>query len=74
MSVQLGIEQRLAALEQAVAEIQQRLGEPAAVPDWLARICGSMKDVPEEDWNLFLEYCKEIKQEGRPTDEPVEEP
>jgi hypothetical protein len=40
------IEQRLSAVEKAVAEIQRRLGDEAAAPNWVERFTGSFKDEP----------------------------
>ncbi len=40
------IEQRLSAVEDAVAEIRRRLGGEASVPNWVERFTGSFKDEP----------------------------
>lgn len=40
------IEQRLSAVEAAVAELQRRLSPSASMPDWLGQVTGSFKDEP----------------------------
>jgi hypothetical protein len=40
-------EQRLAALEQEVARLKQRLDQVLSQASWLERVAGSMKDEPE---------------------------
>jgi hypothetical protein len=73
MSAQPTIEQRLSALEQAIAEIQNRLGIGPESPNRVDRISGSMKDIPEDIYQEFLAACREFRNEGRPVDDLVEE-
>jgi hypothetical protein len=44
MSAETSIEQRLKALEVAVAELQRRLSAATPAADWLEQITGSFKD------------------------------
>ena len=46
VSTQGHIEERLAAVETAVSEIQRRLATLPPAPDWLEQIIGSCKDEP----------------------------
>jgi hypothetical protein len=46
VSTQERIEERLAAVETAVSEIQRRLATLPPAPDWLEQIIGSCKDEP----------------------------
>lgn len=52
------IEERLAALEAAVQELQQRVTPPLG-PDWLDRLIGSQRGEPgfDEVITLGREYC-----------------
>lgn len=43
---QITLEQRVAALENQVAELKRNLDRAVATPDWFDRIIGSMKDKP----------------------------
>jgi len=67
MSAQPTIEQRLTALEQAVAQIQRHLGILPAGESWLDRIGGSCKD--EEAFLEAMEYGRAYRQADRPPDD-----
>jgi len=56
-------EQRLAAVESAIGEIQRLLGSRAQQPNWLDRVTGSMKDEPA--FAEVLEYGRAIRQADR---------
>jgi hypothetical protein len=66
------IEQRLAALEQEVAQLKaqlQQLRKPEK--NGIENMIGCMKDIPQDVWEEFQRYCAEVKQEGRErADEP----
>jgi hypothetical protein len=66
------LEARVATLESALYAIQRRFGMNATAPNWLERVAGSMSDIPEDVWQEFQEACREVKNEGRPSEE-VEE-
>lgn len=46
VSTQERLEERLAAVETAVSELQRRLATLPPAPDWLEQIIGSCKDEP----------------------------
>lgn len=60
------VEERLAALEAAVAELQRRLAPPETVQEWLARI------EPVTDLEAFDEVCR-LGREFRESQRPPED-
>lgn len=72
MSDPMNIEQRLAALERAVAEIQQRLGSASASGNWWEKAFGSIRD--EAAFLEAMEYGRAFRHADRPPDEPGEQP
>jgi hypothetical protein len=46
MATEALLEQRLAAVETALAEIQRRLSSGAATSNWIERFTGAFKDEP----------------------------
>lgn len=70
MSTESAIEQRLAALEAAVKEIQQRLGLPPSAEKWWEKI------PPVEDIKTFeeaMEHGRAYRYADRPLDEASEQ-
>ncbi len=66
------IEQRVATLEAALAQVQSRLGITAAPgANWVEQVSGSLADVSEEDYQQFLECCRTVRN-GEP--DPAVEP
>lgn len=65
-------ERRLAAVEQAVAEIQRRFAKMPDPDNWLERVIGSVTDV--EAFEEALEYGREFRDSDRPADEDDEKP
>jgi hypothetical protein len=61
------LEERMAALEEAVRELQESMKSRSPAPDWLDRVIGSMKDEPAFD--EVLAYGKAIRQADRPADD-----
>lgn len=60
-------EERLLLLEKDVAELKLRLPhQNGAEQNWLARMSGSMKDLPEEDFEKFVRLGEEIRKADRP--------
>ena len=62
MPVGLPIEQRLSAVEEAVAELRRRL--LSSNPDWLRQVIGSQKDEPAFD--DVLAYGRAYRVADRP--------
>ena len=61
------IERRLAALEAAVAEIQQKLATGPPNPDGLTQIIGSFKDEPA--FEQLLAYGRAFRYADRPPED-----
>jgi hypothetical protein len=61
----LSLEERLAAVERAVAELQQRLPAPAS--NWIQRVTGSLKDEPA--FEQVLEYGRAFRHADRPPED-----
>jgi hypothetical protein len=61
------IEQRLAAVEIAVAELKRRLAAGSPGTNWLDRFTGSFKDEPAFD--EVIEYGRAIRAADRPPEE-----
>jgi hypothetical protein len=66
------LEQRLAALERAVADLQGRLAGGPPPDNWLERVTGSISDEPA--FLEALELGRSIRQADRPPAEPGESP
>jgi len=62
------LEERLAKVEAALRELQQRLDARAPGPDWLERVIGSFKDEPAFD--EVLEHGRALRQADRPPEDP----
>lgn len=70
MSTEPTIDQRLAALEAAVKQIQEQLGLPPSAEKWWEQI------PPVEDIEAFeeaMEYGRAYRYADRPPDEPSEQ-
>ena len=65
------LEHRLEDLEQAVADLQQRLADATASPNWLARVTGSISDEPA--FLEALEFGRTFRSADRPPDESTEQ-
>ena len=55
------IEQRLTSVEAALAQVQRRLGLASSPANWVEQVAGSLADIPEEDYQQFLECCRAIR-------------
>ncbi len=60
------IEKRLAAVEDAVAELRKKIEHPAGKPGWLKRMRGSMKDM--HGFPKMVEIGRQIRMADRPSD------
>jgi len=72
MSAKPTIEQRLEALERAVAEIQNQLVKPAPASNWVEEISGRFKDDP--GYEEMLRYGREFRHADRPCDDAPSDP
>lgn len=70
MAEEKTIEQRLAALEEAVRELQSRL-PPAPVEKWWEKL-PQISDL--EAFDQAMEYGRAYRYADRPSDEPDEQP
>lgn len=62
MSVEIAaIEQRLASVETALIEVRQRLGLAPPPRNWVEQISGSLADLPEDDYQQFLQCCETVR-------------
>lgn len=57
-------EQRLSSLEAALNLVQKKLGMEPAPSDWVEQVSGSLADIPEDDYNRFLDYCRAARNGG----------
>lgn len=55
------IEQRLTLVEAALTQVQQKLGLSPQPSNWVESVAGSLVDIPEEDYQLFLDYCRAVR-------------
>jgi hypothetical protein len=62
------LEQRVAALEQAVKDLQQRLANGATSESWLEKVSGCITD--KEAFREIVELGRAIRAADRPPDEP----
>jgi len=64
------IEQRLAAVETAVHDLQRRLEHLSLSPNWLSQVIGSLKDEP--DFEEVIAYGKAIREADQLPDQDGE--
>jgi hypothetical protein len=57
------LEQRLTAVEATLTQVQQKLGLAPSTANWVEAISGSLADIPEEDYQLFLDCCRAVRNE-----------
>jgi hypothetical protein len=72
MSESVVLEQRLAVVEHAVAELQRRLDHAPPVGNWLEKVAGSISDEPA--FLEAMEFGRAWRQADRPVDEGGEQP
>jgi len=66
------IEQRLSSVEAGLAEVQKRLGLSPSSANWVDAVSGSLADMPEVDYQQFLDCCRAVRSGGETS--PAEEP
>jgi len=55
------IEQRLTSVEFALNQVRQRLGLEPPPKNWVEQISGSLADIPEDDFQQFLQCCETVR-------------
>ncbi len=55
------IEHRLSSVEMALTQVQKKLGLAPAGTNWVEQVSGSLADIPEDDYQQFLEYCRAVR-------------
>lgn len=58
------IEERLSAVEAAIAELQRRLPSTPSAPNWLEQVIGSFKDEPA--FEEVIAYGRMLRTQDRP--------
>jgi hypothetical protein len=67
------LEQRLATVEAEVAQLKHQLqllqaSKPQPNGNWVEQMSGSMKDIPEDVWQEYLECMRQAREElNRPS-------
>jgi hypothetical protein len=64
------IEKRLSSVETALSQVQQRLGLAPSSANWVEQISGSLADIPEDDYQQFLECCRAVRNEDSAPEPP----
>lgn len=72
MNAESTVEQRLTALEKAVADLQKRMAQGRVPENWLEHVTGAVTD--DEAFRKILEYGREFRYADRPSDAPDEQP
>lgn len=72
MSNETMLEQPLAAVERAIADLQRRLAGGPMSSDWLDKVAGSVTD--EAAFREVLEFGRSFRSADRPADEADVEP
>jgi hypothetical protein len=64
MSIDIAqIDQRLSSVETALMQVQQKLGLAPSSANWVEQISGSLADIPEDDYQEFLQCCRAVRNE-----------
>ncbi len=72
MSSETALERRVAAVEEAVAELRARLASRPGQANWLEKVAGSISD--QAAFEEALEYGRAFRQADRPSDDVEAEP
>ena len=67
MSMDGLIEQRLAAVEKAIAELQRQVKSGTSTANWIERFTGSFKDEPA--FAEVVEYGRSLRAADRPSED-----
>jgi len=58
------IDRRLSSVEIALTQVQQTLGMAPSSGNWVEQVSGSLADIPEDDYQQFLECCRAVRDQG----------
>jgi hypothetical protein len=72
MSSEAALERRVAAVEEAVAELRAQFASRPGHANWLEKVAGSISD--EAAFDEALEYGRAFRQADRPPDDVEGEP
>ena len=72
MSSEASLEERLAAVEHAVADLQRQLSHEPTPAHWLDKVIGSISD--ESAFREALEFGRAFRTVDRPPDEADDKP
>jgi hypothetical protein len=65
MSIDIAqIDKRLSSVKTALSQVQQKLGLAPSSANWIEQISGSLADIPEDDYQQFLECCRAVRGEA----------
>jgi hypothetical protein len=70
MSIDIAqLDKRLTCVETALTEVRLKLGLVPASANWVEQVSGSLKDIPEDDYQEFLQCCRAVRNEDSAEDE-----
>jgi hypothetical protein len=65
MSIDIAqIDKRLSSVEDALTRVQQKLGLAPSSRNWVEHVSGSLADIPEDDYQQFLQCCRAVRDDG----------
>ena len=57
------LDKRLSTVETALTQVQQKLGLAPSSANWVENVSGSLADIPEDDYQQFLQCCRAVRNE-----------
>ena len=65
MSIDIAqIDERLSSVETALTQVQRKLGLAPASGSWVEQVSGSLADIPEHEYQQFLDCCRAVRNGG----------
>lgn len=62
MSIEIEqIDKRLTSVEAALTQVQQKLRLVPTAGNWVDLVSGSLADIPDDDYQKFLECCRAVR-------------
>jgi len=62
------LEHRLSSVEIALNQVREKLGLASVGANWVEQVSGSLADIPEGDFQRFLEFCRAVRGENNARD------